>query len=78
MAFLGGNPRLSNNGKYVIYVVENIPVGKRTTVIQATDAQWKMEYTGGLRDAVFTSDSKSVLFIKGNDSLVRLTLRDEH
>src|SRR5258708_12451702 len=37
---------ISNDGNYVLYIIENQPVGSRTLVIQATNADWKIEIPG--------------------------------
>lgn len=67
-------PLLSNNGKYVIYRIENMPIGSHTLVLQSTDAKWKREFKGGLRRFEISSDSRNLFFITGKDSLAKLTL----
>jgi len=71
---VSGDPKLSSDGKYVLYSVENIPLGKQTTVLQTTDGKWKRQYVGWLKDARFTADGKQLLYVQGEDSLAILTL----
>lgn len=71
---------MSNDGKYALYAIRNRPVGGNTLVLQSTDAKWKYEVTNAVfsfsYNAVFTSDGKSVIFQKANDTLAILRLGD--
>lgn len=67
-------PTVSNNGEYVFYTIENLPVGNRTLVLQSTDGKWKREFKGGLKDYATKFSDKYFLFITKNDSLGRLKL----
>lgn len=60
--------RLSGDGKYVIYDINNVPFGSKTAVLQSIDGKFKREYIGKLEGAWFSSDSQS-LFFKSSDSL---------
>ncbi len=67
------NGALSNNGKYVSYLVkEYIPEEKTTTVVLAPESKWKKELLG-VTDAKFTGDCKWLVFTS-NDSLQQLKL----
>jgi dipeptidyl aminopeptidase/acylaminoacyl peptidase len=67
-------PILSNDGMFVIYDIKNMPVGRYTTVLQATNGKWKKEYVGGLKSPRFSSNGKYLLFIAGGDSLAIFNL----
>jgi len=64
---------LSDNGKYASYRVNNLPFGKFTTVIMATDKSWKKEYVG-LKNPKFSSDNKHLTGILPGDTLLILGL----
>ncbi|PSL24148.1 alpha/beta hydrolase family protein [Chitinophaga ginsengisoli] len=67
---------ISNNGKYVIYTIENQPAGSQTLVLQATNGSWKMEIPGG-QDVLYThmtSDSRFAIYTTAGDSLCIVTL----
>jgi dipeptidyl aminopeptidase/acylaminoacyl peptidase len=64
---------VSNNGEYVTYVInEFMPKVKSTTVVQAPNANWKMELEGATITK-FTNDSRNLLYMK-NDTLFILKL----
>jgi dipeptidyl aminopeptidase/acylaminoacyl peptidase len=69
---LGGLVRISPNGKYVLYSIENQPVGSSTTVVQSTDNLWKKEFVG-ISWGIFTEDSRRMVWKQG-DSVCLLTL----
>lgn len=73
-----GNPILTNDGKYVMYQIQNIPFGSRTQILRATNNTWKKEFIGGLNNPNFTADGRFLLFKKGKDSLAILTLGTDH
>jgi len=67
-------PSISNNGKYVFYIIENIPVGSRTLIVQSTNGKWKKEFKelGKYSSRIITD--KYFIFINKNDSLGMLKL----
>jgi len=67
-----GLPTISENGQYLYYSIENVPVGSQTVVVQSTQGKWKKELKGEQK-ASFLS-KKYFLFITKNDSLGILTL----
>lgn len=68
-------PGISKNGKYVFYIIKDVPVGSKTLVVQSTDGKWKKEFKGGLKDGSQTTLSdKYFLFSNNNDSLGMLPL----
>jgi dipeptidyl aminopeptidase/acylaminoacyl peptidase len=69
---LGGLVHISANGKYVVYSIENQPVGSSTTIVQSTDNSWKKEFVG-ISGGIFTEDSRQMVWKQG-DSLCMLTL----
>jgi dipeptidyl aminopeptidase/acylaminoacyl peptidase len=62
------NAKISNNGNYVFYTINNKPIGSKTTVLQATTDEWKLELPG-IENVSFTDESKQAVFIKPGDSL---------
>jgi len=68
------DPIISNDGRYVMYNVDNLPVNKQTLVLKAIGGNWKMEFAGSLTAPQITNDSKSLVFITGKDSLGKLDL----
>lgn len=69
---------ISDDGKYVVYKKENVPTRGSTLVLQAINSKWKKEFIGVKSDNIkFTLDGKSLLFIKGKDSLAILTIASE-
>lgn len=62
---LGWSCIISADGKYFLYLINNLPVGSNTLVIQATESPWKKEYIG-VEDgkSFFTNDSKQAIFFK--------------
>lgn len=64
---------ISNDGKYVVSAIDNQPLGNYTIIIKSTFNDWAYEVVG-CNTVNITSDSKRVIFIKGRDSLVLLTL----
>jgi len=70
-----GGPTISNSGQYVSYLIENVPVGGKTLVVQSTDGKWKKEFKGGtLKDFNVILNNKYFLFAGNNDSLGVLVL----
>ena len=64
---------ISNDGKFALYNIENLPVGGRTLNIKSINAPANISFQGA-SDAVFTQDSKYAIFKKSRDSLVVLNL----
>jgi dipeptidyl aminopeptidase/acylaminoacyl peptidase len=58
---------ITNDGKYVLYHIDNYPFNHRTTIFQAVDGAWKKEILDAdILAAAFSDDSKYGLFIKDN------------
>jgi dienelactone hydrolase len=68
-----GNPTISDDGNYVLYTINNQPVGGHTMVIQATKHDWEVEVPG-VTHAIFTRDNRRAVYIQPNDSLCICTL----
>jgi dipeptidyl aminopeptidase/acylaminoacyl peptidase len=64
---------LSNNGKFIYYVINNKPVDKRTLVVTSNDRSWIME-SPSYSNPHFSDDSRYLFVMQGNDSLVQLEL----
>jgi len=64
-------PKISNDGKYLSYIIQNKPIGSCTMVFQSVDGKWKKEFIDA-GEIQIASNSKSAAFIKGKDSLVYL------
>lgn len=67
-----GEPNVSNNGRYVSYVIERQPVNSHTLVIQDIGGTWKKEFVNS-SIVTFSDDSKLIVF-EHNDSLFFLKL----
>lgn len=67
-----GTPKISNDGKYLSYVIQNKPEGGHTMVFQSTDAKWKKEFIAA-GEIQIASDSRFSAFKKGMDSLGYIT-----
>jgi dienelactone hydrolase len=65
--------KISDDGKFVLYYLNNSPIGTRKLMIQETFGNWKKEIENA-RLADFALDSKKIIFIKGQDSLCVLEL----
>lgn len=64
-----GLPTITDDGKYLMYTVD-YPSGKGSSlVLVSTDGKWKKEYLGEMNDARFSSDSKTLIFSKNEDSV---------
>lgn len=64
---------VSNNGQYVLYPVQNMPMHSNTTIVQALNRNWQVSLTG-VTEALFTNDSKQVIYMGADDSLCLLSL----
>jgi dienelactone hydrolase len=72
---VGASAAITHDGKYVLYTIDNQPVGGRTLVLQSTDARWKLEVTASdALEAMLTSDTRRAAFLKSGDSLGVVTL----
>ncbi len=65
-------PIISNDGKFVSYVIKNRPSNNQTLVVQATEGEWKKEFVGAV--PVFFSGNSKLLIFKSRDSLCFLEL----
>jgi dienelactone hydrolase len=61
-----GYPKLSPDGRFVAYGVDNQPIGSSTLMIVATNGKWKKEYIG-VSQAEFVNTS--VLLFRRSDTL---------
>jgi hypothetical protein len=43
-----GYGKISDDGKYVIYDIDNEPAGSRTYIVKAMDNSWEKKYIGAL------------------------------
>jgi dipeptidyl aminopeptidase/acylaminoacyl peptidase len=68
--------KLSNNGEFVSYYINNELPGRRKLVVQSLNSAWKKEFwnTSG---EVFSTDSKYFIFKRGSDSVVILNLKNK-
>jgi len=73
-----GNAHISENGKYAFYTVENFTSGTARLIVKSIDLKWQKSIEGiSSYTAVFTPDSKKVIFKKPGDSLCMLQLGTE-
>lgn len=68
-----GDGAISGNGQYVLYYTYKGSFGNKALDIVSAGNNWKKEIAGG-NDALFTEDSKKVVFKTPGDSLCVLTL----
>src|SRR5687768_6950026 len=61
-------PAISNNGKFVLYSVRNIPAGKRSLIVQALNSNEKIVLPQ-VRQATFTTDNRFAIVLNSGDSL---------
>jgi dienelactone hydrolase len=66
---------ISNDGKYFIYLIENLPYKSHTLVVQSTTNSWQQGFTGA-DPGFFSEDSKQYIF-RVNDSLCFLSLESK-
>jgi dienelactone hydrolase len=72
-----GNASISSDGKYIFYIIKNQPKGSSTLVVTLSNKKKDKRFIE-VSAAFFTSDSKRLCFIKGQDSLVVLDLESFH
>lgn len=68
-------PAISNDGKYVLYSIKNLPVKGNTLMIQSLGNNHENIHLTGVQKAEFTNDSKQVVF-QSKDSLYILSLEN--
>jgi dipeptidyl aminopeptidase/acylaminoacyl peptidase len=62
-----GNPAMSNDGKYLSYYVDNLPLQKTTIIIQAVESSWKKEKAlENCGITVFSPDNRFGIFRFGD------------
>lgn len=69
---LGNHVTISNDGNFVSYRINGLPVKSHTIIVQSIDGKWKKELIGQ-SNGVFSKNSRYLYFIKGKDSLAKLT-----
>lgn len=69
-----GEAAISANGKYVVYETQNLPLGKSTVTVQATDGSWKKEMVKPTSFSFITITNEYVAFNVAQDSLYMLKL----
>ncbi|MDR3714165.1 MAG: prolyl oligopeptidase family serine peptidase [Puia sp.] len=70
--WLSRYPGISGDGRFMMYIVENVPVGSGTMVVRATGGEWKKEFPG-VSGGVFSTDSRQFIFLR-SDTLYFLSL----
>ncbi|WP_449435445.1 alpha/beta hydrolase family protein [Pedobacter steynii] len=71
-----GGVQISNDGKFVIYTIDNDPVGGKTTVLKSTDGKWEKKYTGS-HFADFSANSKIAFIAKPGGRKYIVSLKDK-
>jgi len=70
-----GDAKISNNGKYALYWINNEPVGSQTLIISSTDGSWRKLLPGVPKGVpYFTRDSRKAIVKLSGDSLAIFTL----
>ncbi len=70
------DPAISNDGKYILYYIREGSIFSKSfpkLIIQARTTNWKLEIPHA-SNALFTPDSRRVIYIKSADTLVITTL----
>jgi dienelactone hydrolase len=62
------NQQISNDGKYVSYIVGSVK-GGNTLVVKSTENDWFMKITNDVSAGTFTENNQFLLFGKGRDSV---------
>jgi hypothetical protein len=65
--------KISNDGKYFLYSLYNLPLYSQSCVIQQTNGSWKKELPK-IATATFSDDSRKAIFNRGNDTIALLAL----
>lgn len=73
---VGQPANISSNGKYAFYTLDDKRSEGTTLVLKSITANRKLELEG-VRFAIFTRDSRMMLFTKGKDSLGIITLENQ-
>jgi hypothetical protein len=68
-------PKITNDGKYCLYTIYNVPLYSSSCIIQKIDGSWKKELKG-IATATFSEDSRKAIFNRGNDTVALLTLEN--
>lgn len=63
-------PRISPDGRYIMYIIENSPINEKTLVVKSTNSNWTKTIVGsdfGIFDAEITNNR--AICTKGSDSI---------
>jgi len=71
-----GLASFSRDGNYVLYALENVPIGNQSLVIQSTHATWKRTIIGCSK-ANFSGNSRWVVYRTSGDSLCIFSIKQE-
>jgi dipeptidyl aminopeptidase/acylaminoacyl peptidase len=65
-----GDAQVTNDGRFVSYIVSNQPnPGRTTTFVQSMSGSWKRAWTNRIGSCLFSNDSKQIFLLKKNDTL---------
>lgn len=68
------SPKISINGKYVAFTINNQPIGQSTLIIRDTSNSWHLEFQGAHSAfCEFSQDEKTLIFMN-KDSIVIVSL----
>lgn len=70
------SPLITSDGKYVLYIIENISINKNEIIIRSISTNWLIKLTvpSGSLITEFTPDNKRALFLAQGDSLCIMEL----
>jgi len=71
-----GLSKISDDGKFCMYSIENQPVESHTLIIKSTEKNWKKEFVNA-EDGFFSPDSRKFIF-QSKDTLSFLMLGSDH
>lgn len=67
------NIAISNDGKYILYSIKNMPIGSSSLVIQELNGGLEIRLPA-IKGAKFTNDSRKIVYMHSGDSLCLLTI----
>lgn len=70
-----GDANISENGKYVFYIVKNTPRGAASLVVKSLDGKLTKQFTN-VSSCQFSNDSKFLYFLQNDNRLILLKLLD--
>jgi len=67
------SPKLTNNGRFIKYIISG-PDGAQLTTVQSADGKWKKDFKAGENETSFLQDNKYLVAKLPGDTLAIMTL----